>query len=82
MESTDKITDPEAAVLRCAERFVQDLVTEATAAYWYRRAEALEAARDQPGDYGPPRPTPADQSLAEAALACRRHAFLIERGLL
>lgn len=76
------ITDPEASVLRAAERFVQDVVLEATAAYWYRRAEALEGARDRPTDYGPPRPTPADQSLADAALACRRHAFLIERGLL
>lgn len=32
-------------------RVLQDALTEATAAYWLRRARQFEAARPRPGDY-------------------------------
>lgn len=65
-------------------RILQDALTEATAHYWIRRAEAFEAAAPRPGDY---------HGLAEyddlldrwerwerckqTAENCRRHAALI-----
>jgi hypothetical protein len=62
-------------------RFLQDALTEATAQYWLRRAEQLDAAAPQPGDYNG---HASQEQLAEAwvqcktaAIACRWHAELI-----
>jgi hypothetical protein len=62
-------------------RVLQDALTEATAQYWLRRAEQLEAAAPKPDDY---RGLASDEQLTNAwvqcitaAAACRRHAELI-----
>lgn len=48
---------------RC--RVLQDALAEALPAYWQRRAVTLQAVGTEPA--------------AAAALACRRHAWLLER---
>lgn len=75
-------TDPN----RCRVRFLEQLLTEATAAYWDRRAQTFEACRPSPADY-PGRAGRAalrarDQRCREVAEACRHHAELIrDEGL-
>lgn len=61
-------------------RVLQDALSEATGAYWLRRAEVLDAARPRPGDYTG-RAT--DEQLAtaakrcgDAALGCRQRAIV------
>jgi hypothetical protein len=65
-------------------RILQDALTEATAAYWLRRAEQFEAAAPQPTDYNG---HATEEELAKAwvqcktaAITCRRHAELISQG--
>ena len=65
-------------------RFWQDCLTEATAAYWRRRAQVFAAAAPRPGDFNG---SASEEELAEraercleVARACRQHAELL-RGL-
>lgn len=72
------VHDLEPYVQHCRARFLQDMLTEATSAYWTRRAEAFDAARSRPGDY-PGRTTAEqraarDRRLATVAQACRHRA--------
>lgn len=61
-------------------RVLADALQEATAAYWQRRAETLEAALPRVGDFtGNATPEDLDERrmrLAAAALACRQRATL------
>ena len=62
-------------------RVLQDALTEATAAYWKRRAQAFEDAAPRPGDFNG-RASRAELQEAydrchETALACRNHAELL-----
>lgn len=64
-----------------ARRVLQDAMTEATAAYWLRRAAELEAARPRPGDFNG-NATEAelaarDRRLANDAEGCRQRARLL-----
>jgi hypothetical protein len=65
-------------------RILQDALTQATAAYWLRRADQYEAAAPQPGDYGgnasQAQLTDAWVRCMTTAAACRRHAELITQG--
>ena len=65
-------------------RILQDALTEATAAYWLRRADQLEAAAPQRSDYrgnaSPEQLTDAWVRCMTTAAACRRHAELITQG--
>jgi hypothetical protein len=65
-------------------RILQDALTEATAAYWLRRAEQFEAAAPQPTDYSghasQEQLTKAWVQCQTAASTCRRHAELIMQG--
>lgn len=59
-------------------RVMQDALTEATAAYWRRRADLFAAALPRPDDYTG-RATAAELEeqrlrVAEAVLACRQRA--------
>ena len=63
-----------------AARVLQDCITEASAAYWKRRAMAFDAARPRPGDFHG-RATPAelaerDERCRQAAEFCRHRASL------
>lgn len=65
-------------------RLLQDALTEATAAYWLRRAHQFIEAAPRPGDF---HGRASRAQLAEAhrrcvgiALACRRRAQLITDG--
>lgn len=66
---------------RYRARFLEQLLTEATADYWERRAEAFELAAPRPGDYlghqTPEELARRAQRAAERATACRNHAALI-----
>ena len=60
-------------------RVLQDALTEASAVYWRRRAEHLEAARHRPGIDFPGRASTEELrarwvALTEAASACRARA--------
>jgi hypothetical protein len=62
-------------------RVLQDCLTEATAGYWIRRAEAFGAAAPHKGEF---RGNASSEELSASykrcmatALACRRHAQLI-----
>lgn len=59
-------------------RVVQDALTEATAHYWRRRADTLEAARPRPGDFTGKATSDeiaaVDRRLTAAARACRERA--------
>ena len=61
-----------------ARRVIEDALAEATAHYWIRRAEQLEAAVSRPGDYmgrtSAQEVAERDQRLKESAQSCRRHA--------
>lgn len=77
----------DAVVANFQRRIMQDALSEATALYWLRRADQLEAARPRPGDFHGAA-TREDLSarhatLTLAALNCRRHAELLRgsRGL-
>ena len=63
-------------------RVLLDALTEASATYWRRRAEALRAARHRVGDYLPPDRLEAARAkwrqLTEAAAACDARARFIE----
>jgi len=59
-------------------RVLQDALTEATAAYWWRRGDVFDAARPRAGDF-PGGATEADLDAARrrcgaVALACRQRA--------
>jgi len=58
-------------------RVLQDALSEATGAYWLRRADAFENARTQPGSPPATGGTPEavdDRRRAATALACRNRA--------
>lgn len=66
-------------------RVLADCLSEATATFWHRRAQALEDAAPRPDDYTG-RATPAELSAArqrclDAAAACRARATLEGPGL-
>lgn len=66
-------------------RVLADCLSEATAAFWERRAEAFLEAAPRPGEYHG-RATPAELSAArqrclDAAAACRARATLEGPGL-
>ena len=65
-------------------RVLQDALTDATAAYWLRRAQAFDEAAPRPGDdTGGATPAELDerrQRCEATARACRAHAGLL-RGL-
>jgi hypothetical protein len=67
-------------------RVVQDVLNEASALYWKRRADALERALPRHGDFHG-QATPDDleerrRALRDEILACRRHANLLASGKL
>lgn len=67
-----------------AARIVQDILTEATARHWERRAAVIEWAAPKPGDFNG-RATRAElnarsQRCREAAAACREHAQILLGG--
>lgn len=71
-------------VVEFHQRVVQDAFSEATAAYWERRATAFEDAAPRPGDY-PGMATPEELSVARerclsVAAACRARASLEAPG--
>lgn len=71
-------------VVEFHQRVVQDAFSEATAAYWERRARTFEDAAPRPGDH-PGRATAADLSAARerclgVAAACRARASLEASG--
>ena len=73
--------DLEAHVQHFRARVLQDALTEATAAYWERRAAMFEWARPRRGDFVG-QATPAELADADARCAmiaenCRRHAKLL-----
>jgi hypothetical protein len=81
---SDEPLEPLSYLEHFARRVLQDAMTSATAAYWRRRADTLEAAAPQPGDY---RGHATDEELEEArtrcravAAACRAHADVILAG--
>lgn len=64
-----------------SERILQDALTEATSAYWLRRARDFESARSRPNDYLG-ESTSADVAARDARLtglanACRARAGLV-----
>lgn len=64
-------------------RFLQEIVAEATAGYWHRRAEAFESSRPRAGDY-PGQSTLEQRREAwrrcdQAAKACRAKAAVALR---
>ena len=67
---------------RFARRIVLDALNEATAAYWRRRADQLEAARWKPGDYTGHATAEDlaahDRAVREVAEACRNRAALLD----
>lgn len=74
-------TLPRTALNQYRVRFLEQLLSEATAIYWTRRAATFDQARPRPGDYAG-RATPADLAARdlrcrETAQACRHHAQLI-----
>lgn len=71
-------------VVEFHQRVVQDAFSEATAAYWERRARTFEDAAPRPGDWTG-RATPGDLLAARerclgAAAACRARASLEAAG--
>lgn len=62
-------------------RFVQDVLAEATAVYWLRRAKAFEDAAPRPGDFhgkaGADELRDRSRRCMAAAEACRHHAGLV-----
>lgn len=74
-------TLPDTPLNRYRVRFLEQLLSEATAVHWERRAQTFEQARPRPTDYvGRARPADLealDQRCRETAQACRRHAQLI-----
>lgn len=72
---------PPTQLNRYRVRFLEQLLTEATATYWERRAATFDQARPKRGDY-PGHAGPADLAALDArcrdtAQACRNHAQLI-----
>jgi len=64
-------------------RVMQDALSEATAAYWIRRAEVFEGARHRPGDDYPGVASLDDLrerwvALTELAQACRHRAAVAQ----
>ncbi len=66
------------------DRVLQDALTEATAAYWGRRAEAFQDARPRPGDFTGKATdadlAAADRRCADVARACRAKATVTTAG--
>lgn len=64
-------------------RLLQEVITEAEAQFWDRRAETFEWARPRPGDYlGKSTETDRkrrDTRLREQAEACRARAAVLRR---
>jgi hypothetical protein len=80
----DRLVSVEAQLQWAGQRFLQQILTEAQATFWERRADEFDAARSKPGDFEPPRlaVTPQeradrDRDLHETALACRRKAQIL-----
>jgi hypothetical protein len=74
-------TLPDTPLNRYRVRFLEQLLTEATATYWQRRAHVFDQSRPRPGDYTG-RATDADLAAAdqrcrETAAACRNHARIL-----
>lgn len=81
--SRDSITDEQLGNFR--RRVLQDSFSDASAAYWRRRARALEAAMPRPGDFTG-HATPEDieeqrRRIASAVLACSHRAELSVLGV-
>lgn len=76
MRSSVEISDDR--LVHFQARVIQDAIAEATASYWERRAELLEATRPRRGDYiggsTPAELTARWQRLTEQAQACRNRA--------
>lgn len=82
--TADVLTDPGRRAHFNA-RVLADCLSEATASFWHRRADAFTEAAPRPGDYLG-RATPAELSAArqrclEAAAACRARASLEGPGM-
>lgn len=76
-------TIPDTELNRYRVRFLEQLITDASATHWERRAAAFDAARPRPGDYHG-RATQAelaerDRRCRETAAACRAHAALLRQ---
>lgn len=78
------LTDLEDYTEHFRKRVLQDALTEATAAYWRRRAETFEAALPRPGDFtgnATPEQVEAQRMrLAATILACRQRAAVALGG--
>lgn len=75
---------PDTELNRYRVRWLEQLITEASADYWERRAATFDAARPRPTDYHG-RATPADlarqdQRCRDTAAACRSHASLLRQS--
>lgn len=70
---------------RFAYRCVQEAMAQSLPAFWRRRAETLESCRPKPGDFNglatPQELADRGERLRLEALACQRHAQLLEDGL-
>ena len=75
-----RVADLDAYVEHFRHRVLQDALTEATCAYWNRRAEVFEAAIPRAGDFtGSATPEEIEDRrmrVAAMTLACRQRAAL------
>ena len=82
-DSVTPAHEPISYLERFGRRVLQDALSEASAAYWRRRANDLRAARHRAGDFLPPGRLEAARTrwreLTEAARACENKAAFIER---
>ena len=81
-DSVTPAHEPISYLERFGRRVLQDALSEATADYWRRRADALRAARHREGDYLPDGRLEAARTrwreLTEAARACDNAASFLE----
>lgn len=77
---TDDLDPLDDYLTNFAARVMQDAMSEATSAYWLRRAAQFEAARPRPGEFHgratPEKLRAQDARLARTAEMCRRRADL------
>ena len=81
-DSVTPAHEPISYLERFGRRVLQDALSEASAAYWRRRANDLRAARHRAGDFLPPGRLEAARTrwreLTAAAAACDNAARFIE----
>ena len=81
-DSVTPAHEPISYLERFGRRVLQDALSEASAAYWRRRANDLRAARHRAGDFLPPGRLEAARTrwreLTEAARACENKATFLE----